>query len=163
MTDNNGTDLIAQVDEIITQSLTTEETDELGTPTQTTNKSDQLYITITSAQHKGTPKETLLEATDKALSFYEQDRSQDAIRNIGNIGKYTEEKRVHAIELLGAILSKNTISEDERRTATVELGSIATKINKSLASYETNIDEREETQNLIDILGHIPSSCKNYG
>lgn len=80
------------------------------------------------------------------------EKTADAARRMGSLGKFSPETRIDAIEGLSNIIQDETIESDIRRTATVELGSIAARVNSTLTFYVPDIDEKESVAEVINLL-----------
>lgn len=95
------------------------------------------------------------EIFDVVFKFLKDEKTASSARQIGNFGKKYAEFQMPAANILGGFLTDHEMNEDIRRTATVELGSIAKKLNEALTNYSSDIDEKENTENLIRILSML--------
>ena len=105
--------------------------------------------------HRSLVDDDVLQAGNKVLDFYQQQKSAAAARHTGNIGKLIPALRADAIDVLGGFLENADIDEAVRRTATVELGSIAKKASDSLTRYSPDMDNSEDAQLVLNALGML--------
>ncbi len=107
-------------------------------------------------------------AFTSAIEFYQKEKNAASARHLGNLGKRLDHRIGDTIDALGTFLTDESVNEDVRRTATVELGSIAKKLNENLTIYDTQMDQSPNVANLTNAFsllqqGVFPQAARSIG
>lgn len=104
-------------------------------------KADALSVSLSYWKSQGAEESELEQARDICLTFIGNEKSASAARSIKAIARTFPETQDQAIDMLSALLDDTTVSQDTKRTATIELGSLAQMASESLTTYDVHIDK----------------------
>mgnify|MGYP000197482302 CR=1 FL=1 len=104
-------------------------------------KADALSISLSLWANQGADAQELEQACETSIAFIREDKTSAAARSIKSIAQLFPEKQDQAIDILSDILTYPSLEQDVRKTATVELGSLAQKASEGLTTYDVHLDK----------------------